>query len=75
VWLRRDLRLHDHPALAAALSADRLAVVFCLDDALLHGRHASGARTPPRQSSSTPRPGARPSSATEPPFYLDILAG
>jgi deoxyribodipyrimidine photo-lyase len=46
VWLRRDLRLHDHPALGAALAeADQVIVVFCFDDALLHGRHASGPRT------------------------------
>jgi deoxyribodipyrimidine photo-lyase len=46
VWLRRDLRVHDHPALRAALDADDLVVpVFCFDDRLLHGRHASGART------------------------------
>ncbi len=46
VWLRRDLRLHDHPALAAALhDADHVVPVFCFDDALLHGRHASGPRT------------------------------
>jgi deoxyribodipyrimidine photo-lyase len=46
VWLRRDLRVHDHPALAAALDADEHVVpVFCLDDRLLHGRHASGPRT------------------------------
>jgi deoxyribodipyrimidine photo-lyase len=46
LWLRRDLRLHDHPALhAARADADRLVAVFVLDDRLLHGRHASGART------------------------------
>jgi deoxyribodipyrimidine photo-lyase len=46
VWFRRDLRLHDHPALHAALtSADAVVPVFCFDDALLHGRHASGPRT------------------------------
>ena len=46
VWYRRDLRLHDHPALAAARSgADRLVPAFCFDDRLLHGRHASGPRT------------------------------
>jgi deoxyribodipyrimidine photo-lyase len=46
VWVRRDLRVHDHPALRAA--ADRhehIVPAFCLDDRLLHGRHASGART------------------------------
>jgi deoxyribodipyrimidine photo-lyase len=46
VWFRRDLRLHDHPALRAALdSADTVVPVFCLDDGLLGGRHASGPRT------------------------------
>jgi deoxyribodipyrimidine photo-lyase len=46
VWLRRDLRVHDHPALIAALAEhERVVPVFCLDDRLLHGRHASGPRT------------------------------
>jgi deoxyribodipyrimidine photo-lyase len=46
VWFRRDLRVHDQPALCAALEADdRVVPVFCLDDRLLHGRHASGSRT------------------------------
>jgi deoxyribodipyrimidine photo-lyase len=46
VWFRRDLRLHDQPALRAALAAhDAIVPVFCLDDRLLHGRHASGPRT------------------------------
>ena len=46
VWLRRDLRIRDHPALAAALDAhDRVVPVFCFDERLLHGRHASGPRT------------------------------
>ena len=45
VWLRRDLRVHDHPAMTAALAADRVVPVFCLDHRLLHGRHASGPRT------------------------------
>jgi deoxyribodipyrimidine photo-lyase len=46
LWFRRDLRLHDHPALRAAVdTADRIVPVFCLDDRLLHGRHASGPRT------------------------------
>jgi deoxyribodipyrimidine photo-lyase len=46
VWLRRDLRLHDHPALRAALDAGgSVTPVFCFDDALLNGRHASGSRT------------------------------
>ncbi|MBJ7470025.1 MAG: deoxyribodipyrimidine photo-lyase [Solirubrobacteraceae bacterium] len=48
LWYRRDLRVHDLPALAAALSdgADAGVVpVFCFDDALLHGRFASARRT------------------------------
>jgi deoxyribodipyrimidine photo-lyase len=46
VWFRRDLRVHDHPALRAALARhDEVVPAFCLDDRLLHGRHASGART------------------------------
>ena len=46
VWFTRDLRVHDHPALTAALEAhERVVPVFCLDDRLLHGRHASGPRT------------------------------
>ena len=46
LWLRRDLRIHDHPALEAARTgAEHLLPVFCFDDRLLHGRHASGPRT------------------------------
>jgi deoxyribodipyrimidine photo-lyase len=45
LWLRRDLRLHDHPALAAARTDDQMIPVFCFDDGLLKGRHASGPRT------------------------------
>jgi deoxyribodipyrimidine photo-lyase len=46
VWFRHDLRLHDHPALRAALEGhDRVVPAFCLDDRLLHGRHESGPRT------------------------------
>jgi deoxyribodipyrimidine photo-lyase len=46
VWLRRDLRMNDHPALRAALDHhDRVVPVFCFDDRLLQGRHASGPRT------------------------------
>ncbi|HET9094187.1 MAG TPA: deoxyribodipyrimidine photo-lyase [Solirubrobacteraceae bacterium] len=45
LWLRRDLRLHDHPALAAALEEhDAVVPVFCLDDRLLDGRHRSAPR-------------------------------
>jgi deoxyribodipyrimidine photo-lyase len=45
LWLRRDLRLHDHPALEAARRDERMIPVFCFDDGLLKGRHASGPRT------------------------------
>jgi deoxyribodipyrimidine photo-lyase len=46
VWFRRDLRLHEQPALRAALEHhERVVPAFCLDDRLLHGRHASGPRT------------------------------
>ncbi len=46
VWLRRDLRVHDHPALSAALdAADEVVPVFCLERRLLCGRHRSGPRT------------------------------
>jgi len=46
LWLRRDLRLHDHPALHAAIDDGGPVVpVFCLDPQLLGGRHASGPRT------------------------------
>ena len=46
VWFRRDLRVHDHPALRAALDGhEQVVPVFCFDDALLHGRHRSGPRT------------------------------
>jgi deoxyribodipyrimidine photo-lyase len=46
LWFRRDLRVHDHPALCAALARhEQIVPVFCLDDRLLHGRHASGPRT------------------------------
>ncbi|MFL5843367.1 MAG: cryptochrome/photolyase family protein [Solirubrobacteraceae bacterium] len=46
VWLRRDLRLHDHPALHRAVrDHDRVVPVFVLDDRLLEGRFASAPRT------------------------------
>ena len=38
-WFRRDLRVHDNPALAAAVAAaDVVVPVFVLDEALLSGR-------------------------------------
>jgi deoxyribodipyrimidine photo-lyase len=46
IWFRRDLRVHDHPALRAGLDAhEQVVPAFCLDDRLLRGPHASGART------------------------------
>lgn len=46
VWLRRDLRVHDHPPLVAALAAhERVVPVFVLDPVLLGGRFASAPRT------------------------------
>lgn len=47
LWYRRDLRVHDLPALAAAIEQAGPAgvvPVFCFDDALLHGRFASARR-------------------------------
>ena len=41
VWFRRDLRLADNPALAAAARADRVLPVFCFEDGLTSGRHGS----------------------------------
>ena len=44
-WFRRDLRLHDHPALAAAMeAADVVVPVFVFDERLLAGRFASANR-------------------------------
>ena len=46
MWFRRDLRLHDLPALAAAAHADRVVPLFVLDDRLLaRGRFPSAVRT------------------------------
>lgn len=48
LWYRRDLRVHDLPALAAAREAGGdagVVPVFCFDDTLLHGRFASPRRT------------------------------
>jgi deoxyribodipyrimidine photo-lyase len=42
VWFRRDLRLHDHPALDHALTeADRIVPLFVVDERLLGGRWPS----------------------------------
>lgn len=46
LWFRRDLRLHDHPALSEAVRRGTpLAPLFVLDPAILHGRFASPNRT------------------------------
>ncbi|HEX8105119.1 MAG TPA: deoxyribodipyrimidine photo-lyase, partial [Solirubrobacteraceae bacterium] len=45
VWFRRDLRVHDHPALTAALRAhEEVVPVFVLDRRLTAGRFPSGPR-------------------------------
>jgi hypothetical protein len=60
-WFTRNLRIHDHPALRAALDrSERVVPVFCLDDRLLRGRHASGGSCP----GSPARRARRPSPAT-----------
>ncbi|HEX3239053.1 MAG TPA: deoxyribodipyrimidine photo-lyase [Solirubrobacterales bacterium] len=41
VLFNRDLRLNDHPALAAAAQADRVVPLFVLDEALLRSRFAA----------------------------------
>ncbi len=46
LWFRRDLRVHDHPALTSAIeTADRLLPLYVLDPRLLSGRFASATRT------------------------------
>ena len=46
MWFRRDLRVHDLPALAGAVRADRIVPVFVFDDRLLKtGRFPSANRT------------------------------
>ncbi len=46
VWFRRDLRLHDHPALARALAGgDAVVPLFVFDERLLAGRWRSANRT------------------------------
>ena len=46
LWLRRDLRVHDHPALMAALGvAEAVVPVYVLDPRLLDGPRASANRT------------------------------
>ena len=41
VLLTRDLRLHDHPALVAASTAQRVIVLFVFDDAILSRSYAA----------------------------------
>ena len=46
VWFRRDLRLHDHPALHRAIADfDRVIPLYVIDDRLLESRWASANRT------------------------------
>jgi deoxyribodipyrimidine photo-lyase len=46
VWFRRDLRLHDHPALIDAVASGRpVAPLFVVDPSLVHGRFESANRT------------------------------
>jgi len=46
VWIRRDLRVHDHPSLHGALAEhDRVVPVFVLDRRLIRGRFPSPGRT------------------------------
>jgi deoxyribodipyrimidine photo-lyase len=45
VWFRNDLRVHDHPALAAACEqADHVIPLFIFNHTLLHGRHGGSNR-------------------------------
>jgi len=45
VWFRADLRIHDHPALASALTqTETIIPVFILDDAILKGTFHSSNR-------------------------------
>lgn len=45
VWLRADLRIHDHPALASAIKDAREVIpVFILDDSILGGSMSSSNR-------------------------------
>jgi deoxyribodipyrimidine photo-lyase len=45
MWFRRDLRLHDHPALRHALERyDRVLPLFVVDDRILNGRWQSANR-------------------------------
>ena len=65
VWFTRDLRVHDHPALRAALDGhERVVPVFCFEDRLLSGRHASGpAHAVPARVPGRPRRRRSPTAA------------
>lgn len=41
VWFRRDLRLHDHPALSEAVTVGPVVCLYVVDDRLLSGRFPS----------------------------------
>ena len=41
VWFRRDLRINENPALAAAAEAEQVVPVFCFEHGLHSGRHSS----------------------------------
>lgn len=41
LWFRRDLRVHDHPALDEALASGPVIGLFVIDNRLLNGRFAS----------------------------------
>ena len=59
VLFTRDLRVHDHPALHAAVErASHVVPVFVLDDGLLAGSVTEPRRVPPR-GARRPRPLAR----------------
>lgn len=45
LWFRRDLRLHDLPALEGAMGSGPVAPLFVIDPALIHGRWRSSNRT------------------------------
>jgi deoxyribodipyrimidine photo-lyase len=45
LWLRRDLRLHDNPALVAAADADRLLPVFAVDPSHYGSADFGGSRS------------------------------
>ncbi len=73
MWFRRDLRVHDLPALAGAAEADRIVPVFVFDDRLLKtGRFPSANRT---RSCSAACASWTPSCATAAPSWWSVRAG